>query len=191
MVDAPWAGRERCGMSRIDELFAELQARQARRKLPPVTRWQPDRVGRIDIRIARDGTWYHDGSPIRRQPLVDLFATVLRRDPDGFCLVTPAEKLLIEVDDAPFIAIDMDMRGSGTAAELLFTTNVGDHVVAGPEHPLRVAGADRPRPYVMVRHGLEALLSRAVYYRLVDAAVEESGVLAAYSRDERFVLGAV
>jgi hypothetical protein len=186
-------------MSGVDELFESLEAAQADKRLPPVEDWHPERQGGIDIRIAADGTWYHEGSPIRRQALIDLFATVLRRDPDGYCLVTPAERLVIEVEDAPFIAVAMETRGVGRETDLLFTTNVGDHVVADADHPLRVlraaerrpgnAAPDEPRPYVRVRNGLDALINRSVYYRLVDQAAVEGGEVVAYSRGARFVLG--
>ncbi len=176
----------------INDLFDQLQAAQANKKLPPVNQWQPERQGRIDIRIAADGTWYHEGAPIRRQGLVKLFSTVLRKDPDGYCLVTPAEKLLIDVDDAPFVAVAMEVRGQGRGTDLLFTTNVEDHVVADAEHPLRVEEPDgEPRPYVMVRDGLEALINRAVFYRLVELAFEDEGDLVVYSGGTRFALGSL
>jgi uncharacterized protein len=177
-------------MSDIDSLFETLEALQAEKKLPPVEQWQPERVGAIDIRIASDGTWYHEGAPFVRQALVRLFATVLRRDNDGYYLVTPAEKLKIEVEDAPFIAVDMTIKGTDEDTDLLFTTNVGDHVVADAEHPLSVTERDgQPRPYLQVRGGLRALVGRAVFYRLVDLAGEEGGELVVYSRGNRFVLG--
>ena len=173
-------------------LFEAIIAAQADRRLPPVTSWDPARVGKIDIRIAADGTWYHEGEPIRRQNMVNLFSTVLRRDADGYCLVTPAEKLLITVEDAPFVAVDFEARGEGAAQEVVFVTNAGDAVVADGEHPLRVEDQGGvPRPYVMVRNGLEALIARPVFYRLVERAVEEAGELCLYSRGERFVLGRV
>jgi uncharacterized protein len=179
-------------MSDAEDLFDALEKLQADRKLPPVDRWQPERVGRIDIRIAADGTWYHEGEPIRRDALVKLFSTVLRKDPDGYCLVTPAEKLHIEVEDVPFLAVNMEVKGQGRAAELLFTTNVDEHVVVDAEHPLRVTEHDgEPRPYVMVRDGLEALINRAVFYRLVEQAEQEDHELVVYSRGTRFLLGLV
>ncbi len=139
----------------------------------------PARVAEVavDIRIARDGTWYHEGAPIRRESLVKLFAGALTREADGgFWLVTPAERARIQVEDAPFIAIDCDAEGVGRQARLVFRTNVGDRVIAGSGHPIRVArrgAAGEPAPYVLVRDGLEALIARPAYYRLVDLGVEE------------------
>lgn len=162
-------------MSTADRLFDELAALQSARRLPPVSQWHPERVGTIDIRIARDGTWYHEGDPILRQPLVNLFATILRKDPDGYALVTPAEKLLIEVEDAPFQATDVEVKDSGADQQLLFTINVGDYVLADEAHPIVVEGTeDAPRPYIEVRDGLRALIGRSVYYRLVDLAEEDA-----------------
>jgi uncharacterized protein len=188
--DPPQTANLRADRHPMDSLFESLAALEAGKKRPPVTTWRPERIGTIDIRIAVDGTWYHEGAPIRREALVRLFASVLRRDPDGYCLVTPAEKLLIRVDDAPFVAVDMEVQGEGRERGLLFVTNVGDAVVADAAHPIRVADtADGPRPYVRVRDALEALVSRPVYYRLVECAVDEGGELAVYSRGARFVLG--
>jgi len=185
-------------MDPIDALFDQLSALEADKRRPPVASWQPSRVGRIDIRIAADGAWYHEGNPIRRLPLVKLFASILRKDPDGFCLVTPAEKLLIEVEDAPFIAIDMEVKGAGRDQSLLFLTNVDDCTIADAAHPIRVASnTGEPRPYVMIRDGLEALISRPVYYRLIERALQETSddeseqgaEVAVYSGGSRFVLG--
>jgi len=174
----------------VTDLFDTLLQLAADKRRPPVGSWHPARTGRIDIRIAADGSWYHEGAPIRRPGLVKLFASILRRDPDGYCLVTPAEKLLIQVDDAPFVAVDMEVKGAGQGQSLLFVTNVDDVAIADAEHPLRVAGsATEPRPYVLVRDGLEALISRPVYYRLIDQAVEEGPEIAVYSAGARFVLG--
>lgn len=171
-------------MEDIDALFERLTAAQADRRLPPVERWQPPHEGTIDIRIARDGTWYHEGGAIRRQELVRLFATVLICQNSVYYLVTPAQKLRIEVEDAPFIAEDLDARGTGPGAELLFTINTGDYVVADAEHALEVRGPpERPRPYLHVRRGLWALLARPVFYRLVDCAAEEGGPTVANSAD--------
>ena len=139
------------------------------RALPPVHLWTPAHCGDIDIRIARDGAWFHDGSPIGRPALVRLFSTVLRRDPDGFHLVTPVEKLRIQVDDAPFLATQVDRVGD----TLRFLTNVGDEVEGGPDHPITVeydAATAEPAPYLHVRRGLMARLTRPVFYELVDMA---------------------
>ena len=162
------------------------------RKLPPVEQWRPRRVGDIDIRIKADGRWVHDGSEIKRQRLVDLFATILRLDADGYCLVTPAEKLRIRVDDAPFIAIDMESTGEGRERRLILTTNVGDHVLVDAAHPITVLdNRGEPRPYVEVRAGLRALIARSVFYRLVDLGKIRDGMLEVWSSGTRFVLGDV
>jgi len=142
--------------------------------LPPVHLWNPDFCGDIDLRIARDGTWYYLGTPITRKPMVRLFSTILRRDEDRWCLVTPVEKVGIQVEDAPFVAVLMEVEGEGEQQHLHFTDNVGNHFSAGPEHPLRVATDDvtgEPAPYVTVRGNLEALINRNVFYQLVELAV--------------------
>ena len=177
-------------MSAINTLFDELSAQAETRKLPPVNLWHPERIGTIDIRIARDGTWFHEGDPILRQPLVDLFATILRKDPDGYCLVTPAEKLLIEVEDAPFQAVDVEVKGAGAEQQLLFTTNVGDYVLADEHHPISIEGDQaQPRPYIDVRDGLRALIGRSVYYRLAELAEESADGWWLTSAGARFRLG--
>ncbi|HEY0148429.1 MAG TPA: DUF1285 domain-containing protein [Allosphingosinicella sp.] len=144
-------------------------------KLPPVDRWNPEHCGTSGMRIARDGTWFHEGSPIGRQAMVRLFSTILRRDADGgFVLVTPVEKLDIEVEDAPFVAVELKSEGEGENRSLAFRLNTGDLVVAGPERPLRfVPGEDGPHPYVEVRPGLDALIARPVYYELANLALAE------------------
>lgn len=152
---------------RLSTLAAAAQP--SGRGLPPVHLWNPPNCGEIDIRIRRDGSWWHEGAPISRPALVRLFSTVLRKDPDGYVLVTPAEKLKIHVDDVPFLAVRVDRVGEA----LVFETNVGDRVEAGPEHPLRVetaAGTGEPAPYLRVRAALEARLSRPVFYELVELA---------------------
>ena len=155
----------------------------------PVHLWNPANCGDIDIRIARDGTWFHQGTPIGRTALVRLFSTVLRGDEDGFWLVTPVEKLKIVVEDAPFLAIGLERDGEA----LRFATNVGDVVEAGPEHPIRVATAQagEPRPYVHVRGGLEALIARPVFYELVSLGEERGGRLVVRSNGATFDLGAL
>ena len=141
------------------------------RGLPPVHLWHPEHCGDIDIVIRRDGLWFHEGSPIGREALVRLFSTVLRKDPDGFHLVTPVEKMKITVEDAPFIAVRVDRVGEA----LRFQTNVGDEVEAGPDNAIRVAQdpvTGEPRPYLHVRRGLEARIRRPVFYELVEMALE-------------------
>lgn len=145
----------------------------------PVERWDPAFCGAIDMRIAADGTWFYCGSPIGREALVRLFASILRREPDGrHVLVTPAEKVAITVEDAPFLAVEMAAEGAGRAQRLSFRTNVGDVVAAGPAHPLRFsaeAGSGGLKPYLTVRGGLEALLTRAVVFDLIERAEEFDG----------------
>jgi hypothetical protein len=140
------------------------------RGLPPVHLWNPAHSGEIDIVIRKDGSWVHEGARINREALVRLFSTVLRKDPDGIYLVTPVEKMKIRVEDAPFVAVRVDREGEA----LKFLTNVGDEVVAGPENAIRVEtdAAGEPRPYLHVRRGLEALISRPVFYELVAMAEE-------------------
>ncbi len=146
-------------------------------KLPPVEQWHPSHCGHSDMRIARDGTWYHQGSPIGRQPMVRLFSTILRREADGgYVLVTPAEKLTIEVEDAPFVAVEMKAEGAGDAMKLAFRLNTGDLVSADDTHRLRFAqGENGPRPYLHVRGGLEALIARPIYYDIANLALETPG----------------
>ncbi|NQW09516.1 MAG: DUF1285 domain-containing protein [Alphaproteobacteria bacterium] len=158
--------------------------------------------GDFHIRIGRDGTWYYQGSPIHRLALVKLFATVLRREDDGsYWLVTPVERGTIVVEDAPFVAVEVDREtaasGAPEDARVIFRTNLDDIVAAGPDHPIRVAIAPdtgEPSPYVLVRHGLEALISRSMYYRLVEMAEERVGVtgeteLGVWSERHFFPLG--
>ena len=142
---------------------------------PPVHLWSPAFCGAIDMRIARDGTWYYLGTPIGRKPMVRLFSTIIRRDDDKYFLVTPVEKVGITVDDAPFVAVTLQVEGAGETQVLRFTTNVDEEVEAGSEHPLRVVidpVTEEPSPYLHVRRNLEALVHRNVFYQLVDLAVE-------------------
>ena len=140
----------------------------------PVERWNPPYCGDIGLRIRRDGVWFYQGSPIGRMPLVRLFARVLRKDADGRTyLVTPAEKVDVAVEDAPFLAVEMERRGEGRAQQLMLRTNVDDVVTVGAEHPLRFVlepGSGGLKPYVRVRGRLEALVNRALYYDLVALA---------------------
>ena len=140
---------------------------------PPVHLWNPPFCGAIDMRIARDGTWYYLGTPIGRKPMVRLFSGIIRRDGDDYFLVTPVEKVGIQVDDAPFVAVSLQVEGEGEAQVLRFTNNVDDEVAAGTEHPLRVVIdplTQEPSPYVLMRTNLEALVHRNVFYQLVELA---------------------
>lgn len=142
--------------------------------LPPVHLWNPDFCGDIDMRIARDGTWYYLGSPIGRKPIVRLFSSIIRRDGDDYFLVTPVEKVGITVEDAPFVAVSVEVSGEGERQVLRFVTHVEDEVEAGAEHPIRVVidpVTQEPSPYVHVRANLEALIHRNVFYQLVELAV--------------------
>jgi len=155
--------------------LSELQKLIDGRRLPPVDKWYPQRCGHSGMRIARDGTWCHEGAPIRRPEMVRLFATVLRREPDGrHVLVTPVEKLDIEVETTPFRAIDMRVEGEGRGQRVGLVLDSGDAVIIGPDHPLWIADSPAgPSPRVLVRHGLEAELTRAVYYELAELALSE------------------
>jgi len=145
----------------------------------PVERWDPPYCGDIGLAIGADGLWHYQGSPIGRMPLVKLFARVLRRDGDGRTyLVTPAEKVDVRVEDAPFLAVEMQVEGEGAGQQLVFRTNVDDIVRCGPEHPLRFVeepGSGGLKPYLLVRGRLEALVTRALYYDLVEMAVPQHG----------------
>lgn len=157
--------------------LAEIAAAAAEQRLPPVDSWHPERCGDSFMRIAADGTWYHEGSPIKRATMVRLFSTILRRESDGsYVLVTPAEKLSIIVEDAPFMAVEVQHEGEGEARSLAFRLNSGDLVVAGAERPLRFGdNVEAPAPYLAVRGGMEARLTRSVYYELAEIALAEGG----------------
>ena len=159
----------------VPDLFTDLLDEQNARQsgLPPVDQWQPSLNGDINIRIARDGSWYHEGSVITRAPLGILFSSILRREGDEYFLVTPEEKWRLVVDDAPFyvIAVHREVRDGQQA--LVFTTKTEDTVLVDNGHPLRVevdAITGEPSPYVEVRKQLDALISRSVYYELVEMA---------------------
>ena len=158
--------------------------------LPPVHLWHPEHCGEIDIVVRADGTWMHEGSPIGRKELVRLFSTVLRLDPDGYHLVTPVEKMRITVEDLPFRAVAMQRSGD----DLIFTTDVGDTVVAGPDHPIHVETdlvTGEPAPRVHVRAGLEARIVRTIFYDLVEMAEVQDGRLTVHSGGHAFALGPV
>jgi hypothetical protein len=155
--------------------LTELQKLLDERRLPPVDQWDPERCGHSGMRIARDGTWYHEGQPIQRSAMTRLFSTVLRREPDGrHVLVTPVEKLDIDVEGTPFRAVEMQSEGKGPERRIAFRLDSGDAVILDAEHPLRIEQTEQgPSPRVLVRHGLEAELTRGVYYELAELALGE------------------
>jgi len=155
----------------LEGLTSAARAATAERRLPPVHLWNPDYCGEIDMRIARDGVWFYNGSPIGRLPLVQLFSTILRKDPERYVLVTPVERVGIVVEDAPFLAVEMRRSEGPDGQVLAFRTNVEDWVEAGPDHPMRFEPGDSEglKPYVHIRADLWALVKRALFYDLVEA----------------------
>jgi hypothetical protein len=140
----------------------------AKKGPPPLELWNPPFCGDIDMRIATDGTWFHEGSPIGRAPMVKLFSSILWREGDEYFLQTPVEKVRIKVEDAPLLAVDFDAVGAGQEQVLRFFTKTEDEVVAGADNPIRVAPGAEPRPYVHIRRGLEARIDRKSFYRLIE-----------------------
>ena len=158
--------------------LAEAAERARARGTPPVHLWTPDFTGDIDMRIARDGSWFYQGTPIGRPEMVALFASILLREGDRHFLVTPVEKVGIKVEDAPFLAVDVEASGEGHEQELTFITNLGERTTAGSDHPIRVEidpETGEPAPYVTVRDGLEARIDRKSFYRLVEWGEERDG----------------
>lgn len=161
-----------------DSIAAGAQAAAKGRGPAPVHLWNPPFCGDLDMRIARDGTWFYLGTPIGRPALVRLFSNILKREDERYYLVTPVEKVGIRVDDAPFVAVDFEVEGTGDTQTVTFVTQVGDRVTADPDHPLRVQrdpATGEPAPYVMVRGGMEALIDRKSFYRLVDLGQVRDG----------------
>ena len=166
-----------------ESLVASVTAAKTR-GLPPVHLWNPPFCGDIDMRIARDGTWFYQGTQITRPALVKLFSSIIKREGENYYLVTPVEKVGITVDDAPFVAIDFEATGEGNAQVLQFETQVDDCVVASDDLPIRVVRdpeTGEPSPYVRVRDNLEALIDRKSFYRLVDLGVEHDGWFGVWS----------
>ena len=184
-------------LARIAEQAALTRERTPRGGTAPPRAPSRD-CGHFDIHIDRDGSWFHQGTPINRASLVKLFSTVLERDEAGvYWLVTPVERGRITVDDAPFVAVEVDCRGEGPSQELIFRTNLGDFVTVDADHPLRVATGDdgAPRPYVGIRNGLEARLARPVFYALVELGREErvgdTTLFGVWSKNTFFPLGSL
>jgi len=179
--------------SSLEQVLAALkrEAGSSDKALPPVDKWNPDHCGEIGMEILADGAWRHEGVRITREPLVKLFASILRKDGDGETyLVTPVEKIRVRVEDAPFLAIRADRVGAGRGQTIIFTTNVGDVVPLCPDHPLRVAHTNNgPRPYVLVRGRLEARVLRAPFYELVEWGEMRDGRWGAWSGGAWWELG--
>ena len=162
---------EKITTSSADGIASAARAASKGSQLPPVHLWDPAFCGDLDMRIARDGTWFYLGTPIGRFELVKLFSSILRKDGDKYFLVTPVEKVGIIVEDVPFVAVDFTVTGEGAEQELRFETHVGDFSHASAENPIRVVrdpASGEPAPYVHIRAGLEALIDRKSFYRLVD-----------------------
>lgn len=184
-------------MLSIDDNIAALiaNAEKDATGLPPVHQWNPPLSGTMDMQIRADGRWFYLGSEIKRPKMVKLFSTILRRDEDTYFLVTPVEKWIIQVDDAPFVATTVERVNDATSdgvEKLIFTTNVGATVVAGKAHPIRVEvdASGQPRPYLRVRDNLDALIHRNAFYQLVEWAHNTEADTAAIQSDgETFVLG--
>ena len=155
--------------------LAEIAALVEAQKIPPVDQWDPKETGNSEMRIAADGIWYHQGDPIKRPAMVRAFSTILRQEPDNsYALVTPYQKLSIEVEDAPFVAVEMENEGSGEDRKLAFRLNTDHLVIADDLHKLSFSSDQNdPRPYLHVRGGLEAVLARNVYYELAEMALAD------------------
>jgi len=158
-------------MSELDRLLSDIEVAESNSLARK--NWQPKQTGAIDIRIAVDGTWYHDGRAFQRAALVKLFATVLCKEDNDYYLLTPAEKLSIQVEDAPFIATLVEQIDDSGRSALVFTTNLGEKIIADEQHPIRVEinpQSSEPRPYVHVRDGLEALIGRNAFFEVLNLA---------------------
>lgn len=174
----------------VDGLEASVKAVKAKGP-PPVHAWNPPFCGTLDMKIARDGTWFYQGSPINRFALVKLFSSILKMENGDYFLVTPVEKFAIQVEDAPFVAVDMEVAEQGGVAVLQFTTHVEDQVSVDAEHGIRLsfdAETGEPAPYVHIRGGLEALIDRKSFYRLVDLGEEHEGKFGVWSSGVFFPL---
>ena len=170
------------------ESLAEREQQVAHKGSPPVHLWNPPFCGDLDMQIRRDGTWFYEGTPIKRPELVRLFASILKLEGENYFLVTPVEKVGLTVEDAPFVAIDFEALGD----ELHFETNVGDRVVANADNPIRVEEDDvtgEPSPYIHIRRGLEALIDRKSFYRLAEIGKLEGDQFVVRSAGETFVIG--
>jgi hypothetical protein len=176
-------------MDDMDRLLAEISALD--KKLPPVADWHPERNTAMDIRIDCNGQWFHEGDIISRHEMARLFSSILRKDPDGYCLVTPVERCLIQVDDVPFVAHLESVQGNADQQEIFMRTNMDDLVRIDADHPLRMKQyAGSHVPYIRVRAELEARVDRAAYYQLVNCMSERDGASGLMSAGSFFVMGA-
>lgn len=181
----------------LDQLYETLQTLSGKekglRKLPPVDDWSPAHSADIGMEIRKDGSWWHEGTKFSRQKLVDLFSTILRKDDDGSTyLVTPYEKVIVHVEDAPFLGVRIDEAQQQGELVLVVTTNLGDSVEISEQHPLRVevdAETGEPSPYVLIRGRLEAKLTRPVFYELVELAETRDEKLVVRSHGQEFLIG--
>ena len=183
----------------LDQLYETLQTLNGKgkspRRLPPVDSWTPEGVADIGMEIRKDGSWWHEGTRFSRQKLVDLFSTILRKDDDGSTyLVTPYEKVIVHVEDAPFLGVRVDRAVEQDEPVIVVTTNLGDSVEIGANHPLRVETDPEtlePSPYVLIRGRLEAKLTRSAFYELVELSDERNGELVLRSKGSDFSLGSL
>ncbi|WP_298447154.1 DUF1285 domain-containing protein [uncultured Marinobacter sp.] len=161
-----------------DNIVEQVQKAGKNLSHPPLDKWHPELSGDMDLRISRDGLWIHKGDPIGREAIVKLFSTILRREEDEhYYLVTPVEKWRIQVEDTPLLAHSLTVEGSGEYQVIKLTTNVGETIEVGKDHPLEVGSygdSDQPRPIVRVRHGVDARLVTAAYYDLAEYVVEQT-----------------
>ena len=172
----------------MNTAFDELLKYVGSTKIPPIASWHPEREGKIDIRIRRDGVWLHEGTVIRREAIARVFSTILRREDDAYYLVTPVEKLRIVVDDVPFLAVDMEASNGTETQRILFRTNMREVVLLDRDHPIHIKHTKTgPRPYVLVRDGLYARVLNEVFYRLADLVEDpEAEPLYVWSYGQRF-----
>jgi hypothetical protein len=183
-------------MSELEQILASIKSGETTQALR--RQWDPAQQGAIDIRIAADGSWHHEGRRFQREAMVKLFAGILRREQENYYLVTPVEKLRIEVEDAPFIAALVEQIDADGSSAIVFTTNIGERVVVDQAHEIRVdidKHTGEPRPYVHLRDGLEALISRSAFYELLNLAYEThhdgGAYLAITSMGQEFELGSI